>query len=326
MALPPCGLEPAKGAMPVMNKTLGKTGALSPRSRKRLEPYLLLLPAMLLIGIFKIYPILYSLVESFFKLGRGGVTFFAGFRNYASLFAEPTFANSLWVTLWFCVFTTAIQVLLAIALSLFLNRKSRAVRAARTMIYLPVSISIVIACTVWNLFFSTSTGIINTVLETFGLAQQPFLTGRHQALYVIVFICCWKGVPYWMMFLLAGLQNINESIYEASRLDGAGYWVTLFRITLPMLKNALVFVVISDTLINVFMFVPVYLLTGGGPSMSTDTLMYEAYRSAFSYGNYPRAYALVTVMMGIAIAIAAIQMFLTRDEKAGKARPYTGKR
>jgi len=85
-----------------------------------------------------------------------------------------------------------------------------------------------------------------------------------------------------------------------------------------MLKNSLVFVVVSDTLINVFMFVPVYLLTDGGPSMSTDTLMYEAYRSAFSYGNYPRAYALVTVMMVIAIAVAVIQMLLTREDPAAK--------
>ena len=154
---------------------------------------------------------------------------------------------------------------------------------------------------------------------------QPFLTGKNQALYVIVFICCWKGVPYWMMFLLAGLQNISENIYEASRIDGAGYWVTLFKITLPMLKNALVFVIISDTLINVFMFVPVYLLTGGGPSMSTDTLMYEAYRSAFSYGNYPRAYALVTVMMAIAIVIAAVQLFITRDEKGIRTRSMFGR-
>ena len=128
------------------------------------------------------------------------------------------------------------------------------------------------------------------------------------------------------MFLLAGLQNIDNSVYEAGKLDGAGYFSTLFHITLPMLKNSLVFVVVSDTLINVFMFVPVYLLTDGGPSMSTDTLMYEAYRSAFSYGNYPRAYALVTVMMVIAIAVAVIQMFLTREDPATKpAVPKGGK-
>ncbi len=296
------------------------------RRKNRLEPYLLLLPAMLLIGIFKIYPILYSLAGSLFKTGKGNVLRFVGFGNYLSLLSEPTFGNSLFVTLWFCVLTTAIQVVLAIALALFLNRKSRAVRISRTLIYIPVSVSMVIACTVWNMFFSTSTGIFNTVLESLGVRDQPFLTGKGQALYVIMFVCCWKGIPYWMMFLLAGLQNISASLYEASKLDGAGYFTTLFKITLPMLKNALVFVIVSDTLINVFMFVPVYLLTGGGPSMSTDTLMYEAYRSAFSYGNYPRAYSLVTVMMAIAVIIAAAQMLLTREEKPEKIRAHRKRR
>lgn len=290
----------------------------------RLEPYLLLLPSILLIGIFKIYPIFYSLAESFVKAARGGVLRFVGLDNYLSLFSEPTFAHSLGITVWFCAVTTVLQVVLAIVLALFLNRRSKAVRMARTLIYIPVSVSMVIACTVWNLFFSASTGIINTVLSSLGLREQPFLTSRDQALYVIMFVCCWKGIPYWMMFLLAGLQNINASVYEAAKLDGAGFWTTLFRITLPMLKNSLVFVIISDTLINVFMFVPVYLLTDGGPSMSTDTLMYEAYRSAFSYGNYPRAYALVTVMMIIAIVIAAVQMAITRDNEPRAARRVKG--
>lgn len=295
------------------------------RRKQTLEPYWLLLPSMALIGIFKIFPILYSVGMSLFKAGRGGVLRFVGADNYHTLFTEPTFGNSFLVTLWFCVLTTALQVVLAVVLALFLNRRSKAVRAARTLIYIPVSVSMVIACTVWNLFFGASTGIVNTVLSSLGIPEQPFLTGRDQALYVIVFICCWKGVPYWMMFLLAGLQNINVSVYEASKLDGAGYLTTLFKVTLPMLKNTLVFVIISDTLINVFMFVPVYLLTGGGPSMATDTLMYEAYRSAFSYGNYPRAYALVTVMLAIAGAIAAVQLYLTRDDAPTKA-PGTAKR
>mgnify|MGYP001028806755 FL=1 len=290
----------------------------SGRIWQRLQPYALLLPATVLIGVFKIFPILYSLVESFFKTGRGGVQKFVGFRNYVSLFSEPIFANSLGVTLWFCLITTTIQVVLAIALALFLNHKSQMVRISRTLIYIPVSVSMVIACTVWNMFFSASTGIFNTIFKAMGLPAQPWLTSSSQALYVILFICCWKGIPYWMMFLLAGLQNIDNSVYEAGKLDGAGYFSTLFHITLPMLKNSLVFVVVSDTLINVFMFVPVYLLTDGGPSMSTDTLMYEAYRSAFSYGNYPRAYALVTVMMVIAIAVAVIQMLLTREDPAAK--------
>ena len=103
----------------------------SVRMRQRLQPYVLLLPATVLIGVFKIFPILYSLIESFFKTGRGGIQKFVGFRNYLSLFSEPIFANSLGVTLWFCLITTTIQVVLAIALALFLNHKSRMVRISR---------------------------------------------------------------------------------------------------------------------------------------------------------------------------------------------------
>lgn len=290
--------------------------------RKKIVPYLLLLPSVVLIGIFKIYPILYSIANSFFMTKRGGVSSFAGFQNYINLFAEKTFANSVLVTLKFCVITTAIQVVLAITLALFLNRDRKIVRIARTLIYLPVAVNMVIACTVWNMFFSTSTGLANTILRTLGLTGQPWLTSEKQALYVLIFIASWKGISYWMMFLLAGLQNIGESVHEAALLDGAGYFTELFKITLPLLKNSLQFVVVSDTLINVFMFVPVYLMTQGGPSMSTDTLMYEAYRSAFGYGNYPRAYALVSVMLVMAMVIAGMQFYIMkdRDEKPAKRR------
>lgn len=293
---------------------MGKKELFLIRLKKKSTPYLLILPSVVLIGLFKIYPIIYSVINSFFKSGKGGAVSFVGIKNYVSLFQESTFANSVYVTIKFCVIVTAIQVVLAIALALFLNRNMRIVRIARTLIYIPVAVNMVIACTIWNMFFSTSTGLANTVLRTLGLPEQPWLSSADQALGVLMFICCWKGISYWMMFLLAGLQNIGESIHEAARLDGAGYFTELFKITLPMLKNSLIFVIVSDSLINVFMFAPVYLLTDGGPAMSTDTLMYEAYRSAFSYGNYPRAYALVSVMLIIAVIIAGIQFYVMRDK------------
>lgn len=300
----------------VMNYTKLKKGAV---------PYLLLVPSVLLIGIFKIYPILYSIVNSFFKSGRGGVLSFVGLQNYVSLFTEKNFGNSVYVTLKFCVIATAIQVVLAIALALFLNRNMRIVRIARTLIYIPVAVNMVIACTIWNMFFSTSTGLANTILRTLGIAEQPWLTSEKQALYVLIFITCWKGISYWMMFLLAGLQNISEGVHEAALLDGAGYFTELFKITLPLMKNSLLFVIVSDTLINVFMFVPVYLMTQGGPSMATDTLMYEAYRSAFGYGNYPRAYAIVSVMLVIAMIIAGIQFYIM-SEKDDYAKKRKGRK
>jgi multiple sugar transport system permease protein len=282
--------------------------------KKAVTPYVLLLPSIVLIGFFKIYPIFYAIVLSFFKSGKDGIISFAFIQNYTNLFAEDIFVNSVWVTLRVCILTTAIQVLLAITSALFLNRKNKFVEISRTFLYIPVAINMVIACTIWSMFFSDSTGLVNAFLHSFGMNSQPWLTSSKYAFWVLMFICCWKGVSYWMMFLLAGLLNINESLYEAAKLDGANNFKQLFYITLPMMKNSLLFVIVSDTLINMFMFSPVYLLTNGGPSMSTDTLMYETYRSAFSYTNYPRAYALVTIMILMATVVASIQLFIMREK------------
>lgn len=282
--------------------------------KRKATPYLLLLPSLALITVFKVYPIFYALILSFFRIGKGGKSVFAGFLNYKNLFLDPNFANSFWVTLRFCIIMTAIQIIFAILLALFLNRDNRFVRISRTLIYIPVSINMIIACTIWQMFFAESTGLANTFVEALGFTPKPWLTSEKYAFWVIIFICCWKGISYWMMFLLAGLQNISTNILEAAEIDGANYIQRTFYITLPMLKNSMLFVIVSDTLINLFMFAPVFLLTKGGPNQSTNTLMYESYRSAFSYSNYPRAYALVSIMMLMAIVVASLQLYLMRDK------------
>jgi multiple sugar transport system permease protein len=288
---------------------------------RTVTPYLLLLPSFALIALFKVYPIIYSVWGSFFARGMGGVSRFAGLGNYAMLLEDPTFLNAVWITIKFNLITIPLQVVLAVVLALLLNRNFRAVRFVRTLVYMPVAINMVVASTIWNMLLNPTFGPANAILEAFGIAPQAFLTSRSQALMVIVVICCWKGVAYWMLFFLAGLQNISPSIYEAGRIDGTGFFSQLYYLTLPMLKNALVFVIVSDTMINLFMFVPVYMLTGGGPEGSTDTLMYEAYRSAFKFANYSRSYAIVTVLLLITFVVVGLQFYLLRDRDRVKAAP-----
>lgn len=288
--------------------------------KRELTPYALLLLSFVLIAVFKVYPILYALWGSLFTRVAGGAMRFAGFENFTMLFKDPDFLNSVWMTLKFTVIITPLQVVLAVAVALLLNRNHVLVRATRTIVYIPVAVNMVVATTIWNLMLNPSSGIINSILAVFGIAPQPFLTSPNQAMYVIMVICCWKGVAYWMMFLLAGLQNINESLYEAGRIDGTNALSELFRLTLPMLKNSLVFVLISDTMINLFMFVPVYLLTSGGPQGATNVLMYEAYRSAFKFSNYGRSYAIITVLMIITCIVIGIQFWFLRDKDAPRTR------
>ncbi len=283
------------------------------------EPFLLLLPSLVLICLFKVYPILYSVWGSFFIRGAGGASKFAGFRNFAMLIQDPTFLNSIWVTFKFNLITIPTQVILGLALALMLNRNMRFVRLARTLLYIPVAINMVVASTIWNMMLNPSAGPANAILGKLGIPPQPFLTSSSQALLVIIVICCWKGVSYWMLFLLAGLQNISPSIYEAGRIDGTGFFSQLFYLTIPMLKNSLVFVIVSNTMINLFMFVPVYMLTGGGPEGSTDTLMYEAYRAAFKFSNYNRSYAIVTVLLIVTFIVISLQFYLLRDKDGASA-------
>ena len=294
------------------------------RIKNKLTPYALLSLSFILIALFKVYPILYSLWGSFFKRVAGGVMEFAGFENFTMLFKDPDFVNSVWMTLKFSIIITPLQVVLAVGLALLMNRNHILVRSARTLVYIPVAVNMVVASTIWNLMLNPSSGIVNSILNVFGIPSQPFLTSPNQAMFVIMIICCWKGVAYWMMFLLAGLQNINEKIYESGRIDGTNAFSELFLLTLPMLKNSLVFVLISDTMINLFMFVPVYLLTAGGPQGATNVLMYEAYRSAFKFSNYGRSYAIITVLMLITFIIIGIQFWFLRDKDEPKPNKRLG--
>lgn len=289
-------------------------------ARLNYRPYMLLLPSFALIAVFKVYPILYSVVGSFLTRGARGVVKFAGLKNFQMLFADPTILNAIWITIKFNLITVPLQVVLALTLAIMLNHKARFVQTIRTLLYVPVAINMVIASTIWNMMLNPSSGPANAILGALGISAQPFLTSSQQSLWVIIIICCWKGVSYWMLFLLAGLQNISPSIYEAGRIDGTNFFSELFSLTIPMLKNSLVFVIVSDTMINLFMFIPVYMLTGGGPEGSTDTLMYEAYRAAFKFSNYNRSYAIVTVLMLMTFIVIGLQFYLLRDKDGGPSR------
>lgn len=283
--------------------------------RKYMTPYSLLFPSFLIILIFKVYPIFVSLSGSLYKTGFGGETTFVGLMNYVQLFNDPTFWNSLLVTIKFNLIITPVQVILAVAMAIFLNKNTRTVRLARTLIYLPVAINMVVASTIWSLLLNPNSGLVNSVLAVFDIPRQSFLTSSSQALFTIIMISNWKGIAYWMMFLLAGLQNISDSVYEAGRIDGTNKFTEIFYITIPMLKNSFIFVLISDTIINLLMFVPMFMLTNGGPQDSTNVLMLEAYKSAFSYSNYGRSYAIITILLLLTFAVVGIQFKLLSENE-----------
>ena len=281
----------------------------------RALPYLLTTPAFVLICIFKVYPIVSTLLEGFIVKGQFTV------RTYQTLFGDDTFWNALWVTIKINIVMIPLQVLIAFCLAMIVNTVVKGITVFRTIFYLPFTISLTVATILWNMMFNPNSGVINSMLSIFGIPQQGFLIDKRQALWCIIVIATWKGCGYWMMFLLAGLKNIDTALYESAKIDGAGWWTTLVRVTLPLIRRVLLFVFVANTTANVLLFVPMQMVTEGGPQGSTDVLMYEAYKSAFKFADRPRSAAIVTVLLLIIVTVCLFQFRLLNEKDEGSVRP-----
>lgn len=271
---------------------------------KKVFPYLLIGPALILIFYFKIYPIFNTFWDSFIVEGR------FSFINFKNIFEDKYFWESLWVTIKFNVILTPLQIFLSLLVSLLVNVNVKGIGGFRTIYYLPATMSTAVAAIIWSTMLNPNNGVINSMLKMFGLPAQPFLTSADQAIYCIMAITTWIGVGYWMMFILAGLKNIDESIYESAKIDGSNWLTTIVKITIPMIRRTLAFVLIADTTINLLMFAPMQILTSGGPRRSTNVLMYEAYKSYFIYADKGRGDAIVAVLLFIIAVVVALQFSL----------------
>ncbi len=284
--------------------------------RTQVTPYLFLLPALVLLIIFRYIPIISGLRESFYSngLSLNGGQQFVGLANFARLFREEVFARALSNTVLFSIVVNPLQTGLALLLGLLANQKLRGIATFRTIYLIPVALSMTVTALSLGLAFDRNYGMVNGLLATLGLPQQPFLGSPNQALWTIVAIVTWVGVPYWTIFFLAGLQNISAQLYEAAQIDGATKLQCFWHITLPLLRRTTAFVLITDTIINFSLFAPIQLLTRGGPELSTTMVMYEAYRRGFVYGDLGVAAALATCLLLVVLAIVMLQLFLLRPK------------
>ncbi len=282
--------------------------------KESLTPYLFLLPAMIGLLLFRIMPILWALISSFTSVNFAGVAKWAGFSNYTFLFQDPSFWKSLWITVKWSLLVNPFQIIAALSLGILVNHKLKGIGFFRTMYFLPITVSLAIASTIWGLMLNPNSGLINSLLAWFHIPAQPFLVSAKQALWCIMIIASWRSIGYWMMFILAGLQGIPEEIYEAAKIDGASPWQVFLKITLPMLKRTLAFVTVADTCSNFLIFVPMFTLTNGGPEMSTNVLIYEAYNNAFVYGNRGISSAIVMTILMIILVVVGLELRVLRSD------------
>lgn len=272
-------------------------------------PYLLILPAVLLLAVFKIYPLFYTVGESVFNDG------IFSFSAYEKLFADATFIKALVNTFKIAIMIIPVQLVVSMALALLVNAKIRGVGFFRTLYFLPFTMSTVVSYTIWDLILSPQHGLANSILGIFGISAQRWFADPQQVLYCIVLVTSWVGCGYWMLFLLSGLKGIDRSVYESAKIDGSGFFTTLWKITLPLMKKSLLFVIVANTTSNLLIFTPMKLITDGGPVGKTNTLMYESYKAAFNYGNRVRSAAIVTILLILVSIVCAVQFYMMRDKE-----------
>ena len=276
----------------------------------------LLTPALLGLVVFRLYPIALAVSDSFFNVVRGNPVF-VGLDNYLSLLTDSTFWKSLQVTLWFNLLINPIQIALALGLALLYVQKFKGVTFYRILFLIPIGVSLPTAVIIWRILLSPD-GLANGLLNIAGIPGQPWLTSESLALYSIIAIATWKGISYWMIFIIGGLQNISPEIYDAAKIDGAEPWQRLVFITIPLLRPTLLFVLVADLSINFLLFAPIFMITLGGPADSTNVLMYEAYKSGFIFGDMGRAMAIIVVVVAVLLVIVGLQFRLLngKPEKA----------
>ena len=272
---------------------------------------LYLFPSIVLFSVFVFYPMFKTIYLGFFLTDQNGnAAIHVGFENYAYLMGSSAFLNSMKATGLFVLYTVPIGIIIALFFALLANEKLKGIGFFRTMYSSTMGISVAASSVIWLFLFNPSIGMFNRVLVALDLPQVQWLLDPQWALISVAISTIWMNTGFSFLILLGGLQNIDEHLYESSRIDGAGYFYRLRRITLPMLSPTLFFI-ITITLINAFQsFGQIDILTKGGPSQSTNLIVYSIYREAFVNYQFGTASAQAVILFIIILLVTILQFKL----------------
>ena len=273
-------------------------------------------PALVLIGLFMVYPILWSLFMSS-QSGRGTMIKFVGFGNIVRLANDPVFLRALTNTVTFFIIQVPIMIVLALALASVLNMPKLVGRGLfRTAIFLPCVTSLVAYSALFKGMFADE-GVVNSTLEAIGIIATPipWLTDGFWAKVLIILAITWRWTGYNMIFYLSAMQNIDKSIYEAARIDGINAWGRFVYITIPLLKPVILFTSVISTIGTLQLFDEVMNITQGGPSDSTLTLSLYIYNLTFKFIPNLGYAATVSYVIVLLVAMLAFVQFYAAREK-----------
>ena len=289
--------------------------ARTPDTRFSMSGWTFVLPALCLIGLFMIYPVVWSLWMSF-QVGRGMQTQFGGFANIIRLTSDPVFLSALGNTMLFLALQVPIMLGLALLLAATLNDPDLKFRGFfRTAVFLPTVTSLVAYAILFKSMFSLD-GVVNSALQAVWLISEPidWQNDPFWARTMIIIAITWRWTGFNMIFYLAALQNIDRSIYEAARVDGISARDRFFFITIPMLRPVILFTTITSTIGTLQLFDEVKNLTDGGPGDATLTLSMYIYKLVFAFApNFGYAATVSYVIVFIVALLAYVQFQLAKE-------------
>ncbi|WP_299093957.1 carbohydrate ABC transporter permease [uncultured Metabacillus sp.] len=276
-----------------------------------------LTPAMVLAILFIVLPIILAFTYGFtdYYLLKPNEKQFIGLENFKRMLTDEILIKSFYNTMKFVLFVVPLQLSMALGLALIVNKKIKGNSFFRTAYFSPAVLSLVVISILWTVMLNPTSGLINSILANVGLPKQPFLTSPDQAMLTIVAISAWSGCGYQMMIFLAGLKNIDQSMYEAADIDGANSLHKFLYITLPALKPIMMFLVITTTIQAFKLIVQPMVMTGGGPDYSTMTILQYIYEYGFRHRNIGYASA-ITLMFTVFLVVVSIGIKkLFREER-----------
>lgn len=277
--------------------------------RHTLCSYGLLAPSLAFILVFTVYPILKSVLLGFTEFGYVSMTpRWIGLENYESLIGSSVFWKVMRNTLIFSLETVIPSMAAGFLLALVLNGSFRGLRFARAAFFYPAMMPMIAVACVWKYIFMPENGMLATTLASlFNVQIGDLLSSKNTVLPALAFMYNWKEAGYLMVFFLAGLQNLSSEYFEAARIDGAGFWSTLTRITIPLMAPTILFVSIIELTNSIKLVDHIVILTAGKPANGSSTLLYYIYQTAYNFFQQGKASALTTIMLVVLMLIALPQ-------------------
>lgn len=286
------------------------------RRRHQLTTLLFILPAIAFVAVFFAVPVVNNIIMSFQEFTTAtfytGEAPWVGIQNYVDVVLDPLFSRLSWNTAIFTLASLSVTFVIGLSLALFFNKSFKLSGLLRSLLLLPWLLPLVISAAVWRRMMDEGSGIINQILRAIGLDGVPWLTSPDIALASVVIVNIWIGIPFVMVILYGGLQEIPTEYYEAAALDGATGWRGFWFITWPLLRPVVIVVLTLGFIYTIRALDIVLALTGGGPANATQTYATEAYQLSFIGFDFGHGAALSNILIVVSLIVAGLQLRVGR--------------